>query len=127
MQEENALRQQVDRFILDEIDSVPHLEALLLLWNTRPRRWSTDELAGYLYIDGDHARQIIRDLEQRKLVECESEACSYNLDEAHDALIGELDRTWRRELVRLSTMIHSKASPSVRDFARAFRFRKEKP
>jgi hypothetical protein len=34
--------------------------------------------------------------------------------------------TYSRELVRLSTLIHSRASLAVREFARAFRFTKEK-
>ena len=28
---------EVYEFILDQIESVPHLEALLLLWNSRPQ------------------------------------------------------------------------------------------
>jgi hypothetical protein len=127
MEEQNPLRLDVDRFILDEIDSVPHLEALLLLWNTRPRQWANDELARYLYIPTDRTRQIIRDLHQRDLVLCELDSCSYNAGEDRDRLMTEVDRTWRRELVRISNMIHSKASPAVRDFARAFRLKKDKP
>jgi len=127
MEDQNPIRNDVDRFIFDEIDSVPHLEALLLLWNTRPRQWSIDELARYLYIPGDRTRQIIRDLQQRDLVLCDSDRCAYHSTESRDPLIAEMDRTWRRELVRISTMIHSKASPAVRDFARAFRLKKDKP
>jgi hypothetical protein len=29
--------------ILDEIDSVSRLEALLLVWSRRPKRWSTEQ------------------------------------------------------------------------------------
>ncbi|MGC2298059.1 MAG: hypothetical protein WA476_04600 [Acidobacteriaceae bacterium] len=127
MEEENAYRLDVDRFILDEIDSVPHLEALLLLWNTRPRRWSNDELAGYLFIPADHARNILRDLQQRTLVVIDSDSCIYQSAESLDPLIAEVDRNWRRELVRISNMIHSKGSPAVREFARAFLLKKDKP
>ncbi|MGA8110782.1 MAG: hypothetical protein WB974_15210 [Acidobacteriaceae bacterium] len=127
MEDQNPIRNDVDRFIFDEIDSVPHLEALLLLWNTRPRRWSIDELARYLYIPPDRTRQIIRDLQQRDLVFCDPDGCAYHSTESRDPLIAEIDRTWRRELVRISNMIHSKASPAVRDFARAFRLKKDKP
>lgn len=127
MAEENPLRPELERFIQDQIDSVPHLEALLLLWNTRPRRWSSDELGHYLYVPDDRAHQIVRDLAQRDLVVLESETCFYQADEDRDTLIAELDRTWRRQLVRISNMIHSKASPAVRDFARAFLFKKDKP
>jgi len=123
--EENSLRREVDRFILDLIDSVPHLEALLLLWNSRPKRWMIDELARALYISNDRTREILLDLQQRDLVVVQSEQCFYNTEYSRDALISEVDRIYRRELVRISTMIHSKASPSVREFARAFRFKKD--
>jgi hypothetical protein len=36
-----------------------------------------------------------------------------------------VDATYRRELVRISSMIHSKPSPAVRQFARAFRLKKD--
>jgi hypothetical protein len=127
MEEQNPPRPDVDRFILEQIDSVPHLEALLLLWNTRTRRWANDELARYLYIPADRTRQILRELQQRDLIVCEDDACSYNADPGRDSLMAAVDQTWRRELVRLSNMIHSKASPAVREFARAFRFKKDKP
>jgi hypothetical protein len=42
MTQENAIGKEVDQFILVEIDSVPHLEALLLLWNSKPRKWSLE-------------------------------------------------------------------------------------
>jgi hypothetical protein len=38
MNPDETTKKEVDQFILDEIDSVPHLEALLLLWNTRPKQ-----------------------------------------------------------------------------------------
>ena len=43
-----------------------------------------------------------------------------------DRLIEALDARYRRDLVRISRMIHAKASPGVRDFADAFRFAKDK-
>ena len=47
---EEWVRKAVDQFIVNEIESVPHLEALLLLWNTRPRQWPMDEMAKALYV-----------------------------------------------------------------------------
>lgn len=123
--EENPRRPEVDRFILDEIDTVPHLEALLLLWNSRPKQWSIDELAASLYLPQDGARQVIEDLQQRSLILRASAGAAYSPDNPYNHLFEEIDRTWRRELVRVSNMIHSKASPAVREFARAFRVRKD--
>jgi hypothetical protein len=36
-----------------------------------------------------------------------------------------VEKTYRRELLRISRMIHSKAPSSVREFARAFKFKKD--
>ena len=38
----------------------------------------------------------------------------------------EVDFAYRRDLVRISTLIHDKASSPIREFARAFRIRKDK-
>lgn len=41
-------------------------------------------------------------------------------------MISQLEAIYRREIVRISTLIHAKPSAAIRDFARAFRFTKEK-
>jgi hypothetical protein len=123
--EENPRRVEVDRFILDEIDSVPHIEALLILWNSRPKVWPVEELAALLYLPQDRTRQILEDLQQRALIVLGENGSSYNPAYPRDHLMADVDRIWRRELVRVSNVIHSKTSPAVREFARAFRFKKD--
>lgn len=123
--DENPRRVEVDHLILDEIDSVPHIEALLILWNNRPRTCAVEELAGLLFLPQDRTRQILEDLQQRALIVSGETGSSYNSAYPRDHLMADVDRIWRRELVRVSNMIHSKASPAVREFARAFRFKKD--
>lgn len=122
-------RQQVDRFIVDEIDSVPQLEALLLFWNNRPKVWSSESMARALYVSPEVSREILRHLDQRHLIaEVEGTAGEFALNaesEQNQNLLASLDAIYRRELVRISNMIHSKASRGVRDFADAFRLKKE--
>lgn len=128
MAEKNIVnREEIDQFILDEIDSVPHLEALLLLWNSRPKAWPLQEMAKALYISADHTQTILQDLKQRTLAAMDSEGKCYSYDPAsgRDKLIEDLDRIYRHDLVRISTMIHSKAPASVREFARAFKLKKD--
>ncbi len=125
MAEKNLDRQSVDQFILEEIDSVPHLEALLLLWKTRPEQWSPEDMANALYVSLDRAQTILFDLKRHGLVTTWPERFSYHSESSRDLLMGEVDATYRRELVRVSTMIHSKAPSAVREFARAFRFKKD--
>ncbi len=122
--------QDVDQFILDEIDSVPHLEALLLLWNRRPKLWTDQEIARALYVAPSVAQKILHDLISRRLVAVSTGNESETLYECQvvekASLLDRVDATYRRELVRVSTLIHSKASAAVRDFAKAFRFTKDR-
>lgn len=125
MAEEDVDSRAVDRFISEEIDSVPHLEALLLFWNRRPRHWLADEMAAALYISLGETQDILNNLERRGLIAAESGGYVFDPSERWGALIQELDRVYRKELVRISRIIHSKASPSVREFARAFKLKKD--
>jgi hypothetical protein len=123
-------RLRVDRFILAEIDSVPHLEALLLLFNGRPKTWSIDEMGRSLYVRNEVASKILESLVQRNLI-----AASPNVpglffysqdDEYRNQLLEDVDALYRKDVVRISSMIHSNAPAGLRDFARAFRIKKDR-
>lgn len=130
MTEESKQEREVYRFILDKIDSVPHLEALLLLWNSRPSKWSGEDLAKRLYTDRDTARTLLQDLTRDDLIAAfpgpAEQYCYESKSPERDRIIELVDATYRRQVVQISTVIHSKPSSAVRDFARAFRFKKEK-
>jgi hypothetical protein len=117
-------------YILEYVDSVPHLEAMILFWNSRPVGWTCDELASRLYIPAEKVGGVIRDLVRLQVVQEHPgprEKFSYfpRSDEQNNLML-RIDDAYRRDLVRISTMLHSKASSPVREFARAFRFRKDK-
>jgi hypothetical protein len=117
-------------FIHENLDSVPHLEALILFWNSRPVGWTCDDLASRLYIPSEQVSGVIRDLVRFQLVqELAGSPPRYSYlpkSEEQNELMRLVDDAYRRDLVRISTMLHSKASSPVREFARAFRFRKER-
>lgn len=121
---------KVYEFIRERIDSVPHLEALLLLWNSRPQPWSAANLHRRLYIDRDRVEFLLADLIREGLVTVTAgnpEVYGYNsVSIEQDQMIASVDATYRREVVRVATLIHSRPPSSLRDFARAFRFKKDK-
>lgn len=129
MPQGSSSREKIDRFLVEEIDTVPQLEALLLIWNRRPKKWYCSEIAKALYISQDLAQEVIRHLVQHHLLvqmEGSTECYAIQADsEERERLFSDLDTTYRRELVRISNLIHEKASRAVRDFASAFRFKKE--
>jgi hypothetical protein len=116
-------------FVQENIDSVPQLEALILLWNSRPVWWTCEELASRLYVPPDRVGGLLRDLVRMQMAaESETEPPKfsyYSRSKDQDAMMMLVDEAYRRDLVRISTMLHEKASPAVRDFARAFRFKRE--
>ena len=122
-------RPEVDQFIRDEIDTVPHLEALLLTWRGRPRVWSVAEMAAALYVPGEAATKILRDLEEKGLLShapgSEVRYCYRSGSEGQDAVVSRVNAAYQRELIRISGMIHSKAPSGAREFARSFRFIKD--
>lgn len=120
---------EVDQFLRDEIDTVPHLEALLLLWNGRPKPFSVTLMAERLFLATEAAKEILDDLARGGLIEADpgaEEMYHYESEPERDRLLGAVDFTYRRELIRVSRLIHSKPSAAVREFARAFRLKKER-
>ena len=86
-----------------------------------------------VYVPGDTARGVLQGLAQRRLIlavsppEPTSETL-YAYDPAWDeegTLMPRIAATYRRQLVRVAKVIHSKASPSVQEFARAFQLKKD--
>ena len=115
-------------FIQNKIDTDPHLEALMHLWNSRTVGWTCAELGSRLYIPLDKVDNVLRDLVLMQLItESSTEPFKYSYvskTPEQDELMRMVDTAYRQDLVRISTMIHSKASPAAREFARAFLFKK---
>jgi predicted ArsR family transcriptional regulator len=128
--EVNISEEEVYRFILNQIDSVPQMEALLLLWENRSKQWAENEIAARLYVSVDAVRNIMQELLRRRLVAASTESPKRFWYETRpgdgDSLIEAVAATYRRDLVRVSTFIHTKASSAVRDFADAFKFKKDR-
>jgi hypothetical protein len=115
-------------FIEQRIDTVPQLEALLLLWEDPTRAWSAEELAGRIYVETSSAALVLEALQRRQLVRAASDPrARWCYDDAWDLSgkrMAEVADAYRRHTVRLATFIHSGASASVREFARAFDLKK---
>lgn len=131
--EERDLPADVLRFILDHIDSVPHLETLLLLWDSGGKVWTEAEVANRVYVPGDTARGVLQKLAQRGLVREERASAAgagaaFVYDPSWDpdgALMPRVSATYRRQLVKVANVIHEKAPSSVEEFAKAFQLKKD--
>ena len=118
----------VRQFILGAIDSVPHLEALLLFWERRDGHWTERQLARTLFVDATATGRIIGTLLRRGWIRPCASGAGFEFDRSWDpgdAFMQKLARTYRTRLVRVATLIHSNASSAIRDFAKAFDLKKD--
>jgi hypothetical protein len=124
------LPEDVLRFLLDRIESVPHLEVLLLLWQNPQTLWSLEQIAMRVYVTPGTAAGLVSDLASAGMIAADAGTPeSYRYDPAWDQgglLMPRVAATYSRHLVRVAQLIHSKASPGVREFARAFQFKKDR-
>ena len=121
--------EHVLQFLAEKIDTVPQLEALLLLWENPGRAWSQGEISARIYVAAETAVSVLQALQRRQLISIEGEdAAQYRYEPSWDSagLMEQVAAAYRRHLIPVATFIHSKASPSVREFARAFDLKKDR-
>ena len=100
------------------------------MWRNRPYQWTSEEMAKRLFVSPDYARNICQDLVRQDLIiaihgENGIDCYEFKTGE-NENLMKSVDLAYREELVRISTMIHTKAPAAIREFARAFRIMKER-
>jgi hypothetical protein len=107
---------------------VPHLETVLLLAKEPSKTWTGEEIAARLYIGVDAARAILQDLVRLQLAMVRPDGTGWCYDGRWDPTGEEMtavERTYRQQLVPVASLIHSKGSAALRDFARAFDLKKD--
>ena len=107
----------VRRFILSDIPSVPYLEALLLLRDAPARSWDAAQLAQRLYLSEKTAAEILAQLQAHELAasSASSGACHYQPAQAAQAdMVDRLAQAYAGNLIGVSTLIHSHGGPAER-------------
>jgi hypothetical protein len=120
------LPQDLRRFILTSIPSVPYLEALLLLRAESQRSWSAAEAARRLYLPEQRGYELLTELVSAGIAR--EESLGYRYSPATEELAGMLDRLathYAADLVGISDLIHSRVDKKAQQFADAFRIRKD--
>lgn len=127
---QQAIPEDIRRFVLTSIPSVPHLEALLLLRGT-PGPWSTASVAERLYLGEKLAIGLLDDLCNSGMAlaaSTEHAPATYRYEPASELLratIDSLAEFYARHLVEVTHLIHSKHDRKAQQFADAFKWRKD--
>jgi hypothetical protein len=120
------LAPDVLHFITEEIDTVPHMEALVLMHGSPGSQWTPSQLAARIYVPLDRAAAVLEDLEQHDLAARSSaaEVAFVHSSTRHPAdLISRVVHAYQSQLVYVTKLIHARQPDPVREFAREFRIR----
>jgi hypothetical protein len=116
----------VRRLVVDAIDSVPELEAILLLRAESGRRWTATEAGARLYVSVTMAAHVLTVLAERGFLVVDGDTYRYAPVRLElDGTVADLAHAYATHLIAITNLIHSKPATSIRQFADAFRLRKE--
>lgn len=123
---EDFIAPDLRSFILERIQSVAELEALLLLQKHQGQTWTSGRVADRLYVTEPAAMEILTRLATESLCAVEGAGFRFAPASAQEAaLVGQLADVYARHLIPVTRIIHSKPA-RIQKFADAFRFRNDK-
>ena len=125
----DAIPADIAQFILEKIDSVAEMEALLLLHRSPGQEWDVAAVAKRLYVDDRQAHAALARLVEEKLLVTRPNdptrfLCSSGAPELK-TLFDRVSEVYSKQLVPVTNLIHSKPKTRVQEFADAFKFRKD--
>lgn len=118
---------EITRFVLTCIDSVPHLEALLLLRGEPEQSWDNTRVARRLYVKEHSAGELLADLRDAGFFNFDESTQHFSygpITEELRQMIDQLADIYSKNIVEISNLIHSSKDNKVQQFADAFKWRK---
>ncbi len=120
------IEDEVKRFILLGVPSVPYLEAMLLFRSHGDVPLTAGDIARRLYLAEGVGAEIVRQLgEGRVILPDEGARWRYAPDAALAAMIERVAHAYASNLVGVAKLIHAKTDRRAAQFAEAFKIRKE--
>ena len=122
---DDSIPADIREFIQRHIDSVAQLEALLLLRSNPDGTWDVAATAKRLYASEQEIAGALERLCGDGLLSCTDGIYRYDCSSEVKETIERLAGTYSRQLIAVTNMIHAKPG-RIREFADAFRFRKDR-
>ena len=118
---------EVRRFILTSIPSVPFLEALLLLRSRPQDSWDAALVARRLYVGDAHALALLQSLAEARIATVGADGrYRYAPDPTGmREVIDALAATYSANLLGVTELVHSRLDKRALQFADAFRWQKK--
>jgi hypothetical protein len=123
-----AIPEHIQRFILLSVDSVSHLEAMLLLRYDPSKDWDAKMMAQSLFISEKKAGDLLSDLCAAGFVKQHADTTVYRYHPISKELtdtINQLSQIYSKNLIEVTNLIHSKTNRQAQEFGDAFKWNKE--
>lgn len=119
----------INRFIATSIDSVPHLEAILLLRYDPSAEWTSRMMAERLFLADKRAEEILLDLAAAgfcTITQEEPLTFRYSpISKKLRQMVDLLPAAYAQHMVEIHNLIHSKINKQAQQFGDAFKFKKD--
>jgi hypothetical protein len=119
--------EEIRRFLLTSVPSVPYLEAILVFRSAGARPMTVRELAGRLYLQEKAAFDLVVALRDAGIIAPgqDSDAHRYNAQGDLAKTLDALAALYARDLIGITRIIHSRTGRMAQQFADAFKLRKD--
>lgn len=125
----SPIADDIRRFILTSVPSVPYLEAMLLLRNEKGAPWDAARLARRLYLSEKVAEALLVQLHEAGVAQADAGfEGAFHFEPSSEALRDMIDRVaaaYAVHLVDITHLIHSATGRKAVQFADAFKWRKD--
>jgi DNA-binding IclR family transcriptional regulator len=116
---------EVRRFILTSIPSVPYLEAMLQLRAEPGMSWDGPSLSRRLYLPQQRTTELLQQLAEAGFAAADDNGWSWQPGPEARERIDALAAAYSDNLLGVTELIHSREDRRARQFADAFRWRKD--
>ncbi|WP_457391493.1 hypothetical protein [Roseateles sp. P5_E1] len=121
---DDAVPDDVRRFILTAIPSVPYLEAVLQFHRQPDVLRSADDIARALYVSAATATELLEAMCAAGVVQEDEGRFRYAPEKALRDTLVKLAEIYAGDLIGVTELIHDKTQRSAQRFAEAFRLRR---
>jgi hypothetical protein len=122
-----AIADDVRRFILTSIPSIPFMEAMLLFKTLSGQPVETRSVAERLYVGEKQAAALVEQLRAARIVEPVPGTASHRFAPAPElaAMLDRVAHAYVHNLIVVTRLVHSRTGRMAHQFADAFKLRKD--
>ena len=118
----------IRRFVLTSVPSIPYLEAMLLFKRDRSVAWSAKRVSQALYISENAAAALLDALASAGVISAGTDGSLFRYsprDATLDASLNGLEQAYRTDMIGVTRLVHDATQRSARRLADAFKIRKD--